>query len=529
MVDETQDQSVLGSASAGVGVATPPPQSTGTAAPTDAAGQDFGNALNGLFSAAKPPTTEAPPPKPSLPVIPEVPIPAPGAYNPEREQMALRVAENISDPQSRMRVQQFLKREYANQAMMDGVTQRARADGVQKAVSDYTTAVRQTMADQRVPYEQKLLIAKKLLDVMWQDPRTDYGETRNNLQAHMLAGAGIQDTRGFGNFYTEAFDAIANKQITDPRQILQMEAQQKLTYAGGEHLIQALNQMGKPDHEVVIHQQALALNAIKQEVLKDTDENIVGMKPSDKQYRKLFDVQSAFLSEIAAAGTDHDKIMKISSPEAVRALVDRVYPWYQRNEDYVTRGGPVNVNGVNIPPTVPDDPKIQSAYQSIAKLPPTVTGKDGKAMQISVPVWQRAIEIIRKNPSPENLAQFQAHTGQDPQRIIKALPYVAPPPGYTPPVVAATPEPAGFFSTLFRLGVPVPTEPAAAPAGTPAVEKPPATFLGANPPHEYLQNLGNQFIKSVVGEVPHVNAKRPDEYVRDLFGLGKKVPEEAKK
>jgi hypothetical protein len=407
---------------------------------------DIESQLKGFFGQVEQPR---PPQQPAIqpgPTIPPVPPPAPGAYSPEQEQEALRLANMEPDPEKRIKLIGFLKRDYANIAMMDGVTQKAREENLKKAVSQYTTAVKQIQDDPQASWQQKQVVAKKLLETMWKDPRTDYGETREQLEAHMLGLAGIQNTRGLGPLYTEAFSAIANKQITDTRQILQMEAQGKLTYTGGEHLIQALNQMGKPDHEVIIHQQALAQQAIKQEVLKDTDENIIGMKPSEKQYKRLFDVLTAFNSQIAAAGTDTDKIMKIASPDAVRELVERVYPRYERNVDYMSRGAPLNLGGITIPATVPQDEKVQTAYRDIVALPPTIPDKDGKSKQVPAANWQQAIEILRETG---NVAAFQKHfPGQDGAYILKVLPYVKPPPGSNPPVVQPAEATGGFWSTL---------------------------------------------------------------------------------
>ena len=69
---------------------------------------------------------------------------------------------------------------------------------------------------------------------MRQDPRLDYGDTKIKLEAHMLGLAGIQDTRGLGPFFGEGFNGVVNGSITSSRQILQMEAQQKLTAQGSQ-------------------------------------------------------------------------------------------------------------------------------------------------------------------------------------------------------------------------------------------------------------------------------------------------------
>ena len=432
----------------------PPQAETSLAAPAPNAqpaappppNHEIEDSINGFFGQGAQPTPTLQPPAPAGPTIPPVPDPTPGAYSPEQEQASLRAAQALTNPDERLKLQSVIKREYANLAMMDGITQRAREENLKKAVSQYTTAVRQIQDDPNASWQQKQAVAKRLLEVMWKDPRTDYGETREQLEAHMLGLAGIQSTRGLGPFYTEAFNAVANKDITDPRQILQMEAQGKLTSAGGQHLIQALSQMGKPDHEAIMHRQNLAQQEIKNIVLKDTDENVIGMKPSEKQYKRLTDVLFAFNDMILAAGSDQDKIAKIASPDSVRELVERTYPWYERNVDYMSRGAPINLNGVNIPATVPPDPKVQTAYRDIVALPPTMTDKDGKAKAVPMANWQQAIEILRQTG---NVAAFEKHfPGQNGARILKAVPYVAAARGAAPPPVVEPAEGPGFFGSL---------------------------------------------------------------------------------
>jgi hypothetical protein len=200
----------------------------------------------------------------------------------------------------------------------------------------------------------------------------------------------------------------------------------------------------------------LAQQEIKNIVLKDTDENVIGMKPSDKQYQKLTDVLFAFNDLILAAGDDQDKIAKIASPDAVRELVERVYPSDQRDVDYMSRGAAINVNGVIIPPTVAGDERSQTAYKNIVALPPSIPDKNGKVNAIPRENWQRAIEILRQTG---NVAAFEKNfPGKNGMKILKALPYQTPPPGNTPPVIQPVEDTSGFWSTLGARLFPPPGE-----------------------------------------------------------------------
>ena len=63
---------------------------------------------------------------------PTISPPPTSVYSPQQEQQSLRDAESIADPGRRMRVQEALKRIYADCALEDGVMQRAREDAYRK-------------------------------------------------------------------------------------------------------------------------------------------------------------------------------------------------------------------------------------------------------------------------------------------------------------------------------------------------------------------------------------------------------------
>jgi hypothetical protein len=488
--------------------------------------------MNKINVAAEPQTAQpaTAPATPNLPapIIPPPPAPIPGAYNPDQEQAAMRSTLTIADPERRMRVQQFLKREYANDAMMDGITQKAREDAIKKAFSEYTTAVKQIQDDPKASWQQKQMVAKELMQVMWKDPRTDYGDTRELLEKHMLGLSGMQNLRELGPHFGDALTAITDGRITDPRQIAKMVGNGSVTYNGAKELYDTLGRMNKPDDRIVAEYQALAVKRVTETIYKDLNETdpITGQaKPSGKQIHMANDIQYAILDRIRAAGKDNDAIAKITSPEAIDALIEEKYPRYERHLDHISLGAPVNVGGITVPPIISTDPKSQLAYRDTVAAPPFATNPtSGKQEQLNAAGWQMAVNGLLQKPTPENIAAFTNKYHMDAKYLLSVIKTAPVPAGYVPPpVVAPAPAPAGFFSSLFRLGVPSPTEapPAAAP---PAEER--GGFLGARPPHEYLQGVGKGLVNKALENVPTI--KRPDEYLRQLF-TGGGTAEEAKK
>ena len=445
MADDKQDPSLVGSTSAGVGVAAPPGQGTTSGSPD----QDAAKGLDTFFGqggapAQAPPTQPTPTQLPG-PVIPSVPEPAPGAYNPEQEQKALKSTEWIADPERRMRVQSTLKREYANLAIADGITANARENNLKKAFSDYTTAIKKINDDPDASWDKKLLVARKVVDAMWDDPRTGIGDSRQQIEAHMLSQAGIKNTRGYGPFFNDAYQGVVNKQITSMQQLLQMGAQGKLTPAGVDETAKALSMMDKPDQQINAEQRALAFKNVSETIYKDlneTDPFTQQQKASGKQVNMVNRIQEGLLAQISAAKGDVDKVAKIVSSENVDKYIESVYPRYERHFDNVTRGGAVNLNGVVVPAFI--DTNSQTAYRDIALAPPSSMNAKTNKMELLPPEgWQMAVNGLLSKQTPENIAAFKQRypSAPPPEYIIKSVKTVAPPPGSSPvPVVPAARE-----------------------------------------------------------------------------------------
>jgi hypothetical protein len=390
---------------------------------------------------------EAPAPSPVVektPTIPPPPAPVPGIYSPEKEQRALYIADAITDPEMRMKMKANIKREYANDAMMDGITGKAREEGIKTGVASYSSAIYQLRNDTKLSLEQKHALVKALTDTMWKDPRLEYGETKGHLETFMQKLAFGEDDQNLGPLFADGFHGIVTGKISSSQQILEMMDNGSLTWAGGQKLVQALGTKDKPDQAALQQRQSYAQQEIKNMVMKDTDENNPLLKPSPKQYDKLNQLLYALNDQIRAAGQDQKRLADVTSRENVKELVEQAYPWYERNADTVTRGSPQALVGIAVPPTVARDDKSQIAYRDIIAVPPTLTGKDGKSVQVPQANWQKGIEVLRQTGQVDNFNKaFQTDKGA---RILRALPYVAP-----PPTIAPTPTPAqspGFMSTL---------------------------------------------------------------------------------
>jgi hypothetical protein len=402
---------------------------------------------------ASAPATETPPPEPQLPAVqpkqtvPPIPEPTPGLYSPEKQQNALRAADSIPDPEMRMKVKAHLKREYANDAIMDGINGKAREEGIKTGVASYSRAVQQLRDDPHMDLAKKQQLVKMLTKTMWEDPRLEYGETKQHLEGAMQSLAFGENMMNLGPGYTAALDAVANGQITSARQILKMENDGSLTSKGYGMVLGRFNTLDKPDKAIDTRRESLAIKHITQTIMKGFDENspIPGMKPTPKHYEMTDKAIQAFYDSIEAAGDDKAAVRKAMTLESVSALVDQVYPWDQRNADRVSYGQ--GAGAVTVPPTVATDARSQQAYKNIVGFPPQVPGKDGHSVQVPIANWAKGIEILRQTGQVDNFnAAFKTDLGA---RILKSLPYVAPPPGSNPPTVQPAEAPShGWLSWM---------------------------------------------------------------------------------
>lgn len=392
-----------------------------------------------------------PAPKGDTSGIPASPDPVPGVYSPEKEQEAMRRASLIPDPEERLHVQSRLKQMFANDRIMDGVTQAAREKVIKTAVGQYSKAIEEIRDDPHADLQKKHNIIKQLTQTMWKDPRLQYGETQGQLESYMQKLAFGEDAEKLGDKYAAGFHSVVTGQIKSPQQILEMMDHGDVTWAGGQKLFTALNAKDKPE-QAAIHQRIdFANQQIKNAVLKNMDENgVTGEKPTPKMYEKLTDTLQALNNLWIAAGGDQEKIAKMTSHEAVQELIERTYPLYERNADRVLGGAKTFAN-IAVPQAVAGDQKSQTAYRDIVGLPPTLTNpSSGKSEQMDVPTWSDAVNRLLARPTPENVAGFTKRFGTDGAYIVRSI-RLGSPPEPTPaaqPAMASFPGPATPPRTL---------------------------------------------------------------------------------
>jgi hypothetical protein len=289
---------------------------------------------------------------------------------------------------------------------------------------------------------------------MWKDPRTDYGDTREQLEKHMLAIAGMPNTRELGPDFSEGMNAVVDGRITDPRQIAIMVARGTVTASGGRELYDTLGRIRKPDDRLNAEYQARAFNQVKDTVLKDMNETDPATqmgRPSGKQLRKLNDIQTAILDSVKDAKGDTAEVAKRLRPEAIDELTERIYPQHERRRDYLSRYSPVNVNGITIPGNVSHDTKSQAAYLDIVAAPPIAMDKEGKPKPIDRVNWQKAVNLLLSYQSPEAKEHFkQLFPNQDPDYIIRSINPIAPPPGYAPPPLPTATREASELPAIIK-------------------------------------------------------------------------------
>ncbi len=256
MAEATQDnfESSLGSSVPGPMAALgPAPHQPATPEGPD---EDTAHALDSMadvFNKASLGQPSAPPPTPLVPKTTEIPLPPapmPGVYSPDQEQAALRAANSIADPERRMRVQQYLKQEYANDAMMDGITAKIREENKITASSAYYGAADQLMNDEHVDWATKQTVLKKLVDTARDDPRLR-GIAQGVID-NIYKQVALPNPREYGPGFFDAQGAVADGRLSTADQVLQMEKpgpngeHPALTYKGGQELITMIKEKTTP-------------------------------------------------------------------------------------------------------------------------------------------------------------------------------------------------------------------------------------------------------------------------------------------
>ena len=411
--------------------------------------------------AALPPPQQRPTPDPLAPYISPPPAQGPGAYDPAHEQEALSAAASIADPVMRNGIVTKLKREFANNAIMDGVTRQAREDAKNTAIASYVKGMEGLRDDKSISYDMRIGLVPELMKRMWNDPRLAEGETKGQLENYLYGLAGLDNPRQLGTGFGAIYHGIVTGQVSTANQILEAGDPQRpggpiLTPSGMKEAFTAFNSKDHPEARATAELQDLAFKRVDDSIFKDLQEQdpvTQQRKPSNKQLHKSNDLRYAILNQVIAAGGDQAKIQKILSPENVDSMIEQVYPWYERRADYIGQGAPVNISGVTVPSYVSQD--SQMAYKDIVVAPPVIPNpnKQGQTEAIDPAVWQDRVNLLLAKPTPENIEAFTRIFGVDGNKIIKAIKLSGQPPvvgnrAVVEPANQGTPAEQAFWNAI---------------------------------------------------------------------------------
>ena len=106
---------------------------------------------------------------------------------------------------------------------------------------------------------------------MWEDPRTDYGETRRHLENAMQTLAFGENAMNLGGGYASALDAIATGRVTSARQIC-TDGERRAPYRQGATaiLMARFSTLDKPTREQDTRRDAQRSITIKSIIIEGT-------------------------------------------------------------------------------------------------------------------------------------------------------------------------------------------------------------------------------------------------------------------
>ena len=119
-------------------------------------------------------------------------------------------------------------------------------------------------------------------------------------------------------------------------------------------------------------------------------------------------VQNLLLDEIGSLKTETEQRAYFGKiEENVQRIVNMVRPTVARQQAQVN-GNPVVQEKITLPPP-PGVPA--EAWTQVASRPPMLQRPDGTGVQMPVAQWSGALDLLARNPSPENLAKFDKAFG----------------------------------------------------------------------------------------------------------------------
>jgi hypothetical protein len=329
----------------------------------------------------------------------------------------------------------------AQEAYRRQIETRAQADMLGlKAEETRETAIHNHVSDE---YSQRMdkhdygsrSGGRSIFDDINNDPRLTgiRGESvKDTLRALVTKRTGNVDESDMGPEHLRAIKAIsapfgAEEKISDPLQIMQMEADGRLTKRGASDALETLKMTMKDETAGVAQAKTYALVRAKQALSFDQELSAAGIHRTDPDGEKRF---SAFAMALPFS---YDKWVKDNkdpkdfyTPENIDKMIGtfkrtRTEEMYARmSSDSRTLGEfgqQKNANDI-VPAPSGADPK---AWQTIAQKPPA----DETGTPFVKAGWQAVLQKLIENPTPEaakafNDSQF-GKTGLDGAELIKML------------------------------------------------------------------------------------------------------------
>ncbi len=267
-----------------------------------------------------------------------------------------------------------------------------------------------------------------LINQIYASPALDW-RTKHQLVAIAEHSAGVENTAAFGPGYADAFRRITApagdpEKINDVSALLHMAGPDGSLTTTGYNRLKSVLQDSRRSVETsgANTTKSSLLTYAKQNLTFDQEMLFPGMKPlSDPKGQMIFNAQ--FVPKFEAAYDDWIKQGKdpfqFLTKENVDKLMEGMRPKSQMALDKVAAKGdafPAGQTKETVPPP-PSGVKEEDWREVVLNRPTLANGNPWPIRN-----WTAYIEALRKDPSRENIAQFEAkYPGVDLNAILKRL------------------------------------------------------------------------------------------------------------
>jgi hypothetical protein len=271
-------------------------------------------------------------------------------------------------------------------------------------------------------------IGPDLVAQIYANPSMEW-RTKHQLVSIAEHAAGIESTAAFGPGYADAFRRIVApagdpEKINDTASLLHMAGPGGSLTTTGYNRLKSVLQDSRRSVETsgVNTTKSALLNYAKQSLTFDQEMLFPGMKPlADPKGQMIFNAQ--FIPKFEAAYDDWIKQGKdpfqFLTKENVDKLSEGMRPKSQMALDKVAARGeafPVGQAKESVPPP-PSGVKEEDWREVVLSRPTLPNGNPWPIRN-----WTAYIEALRKDPSRENIAQFEAkYPGVDLDALLKRL------------------------------------------------------------------------------------------------------------